>query len=278
MVMHVIRNSTIARGASAWDLAQRAWLTGRLPATPSKPLSDADVEKLKANPRLARELKSAVNPIQRGRRDVAKEREHALKAATRGTPSLSLFDRVKIAFDAMASDLRRVRSLYKDSIPEALKSVVKEHGGKTFSKEQKVPRPLLLAAIPKDKEDKDLSMKTLIKGIKETKAHLDAVRSTSNSRHRPTPKLLASENHIVLQRVINGREEVLEMTFRRAGKVDIYLNGSSKPVGSLWNDDALLTATAFLKGKDIFFHQRKKDVIQQKEYVICQKRSLLSGK
>ena len=178
----------------------------------------------------------------------------------------------------MADDLKAVREIYKTAIPEAFKSVVKEHGGKTFSKEQRLPKPLILAAIPKEKENKDLSMKTLIKGIKDLKQYMDHKKGHEPHRVTHSSQILVSDDHIVLQRVIGGKEEVLEMTFRRAGKVDIHINGKAKPEGSLWNDDALATATAFLKGKDLFFHKRVAENVVPKESVICQKRSLLAGK
>ena len=167
--------------------------------------------------------------------------------------SLSVYRATLAIFKGIGDELAKVRRHYYKKIHEAVQLVADQHAGKTFTRDKKTPAALLLASVPKGKESKDLTMVTLVQEI------------DSFARRAPECKgdAKVTRDHIFLVREKDGKTETLELTFRRPGKVDIFRDGRSKSAGSAWNDDALVLAKAFLKGKNISFSREP-----AKEYVV----------
>lgn len=188
------------------------------------------------------------------RKDFATARTEFKELAALGSKGkASLYQKTLMIFKGIGDELAKVRRYYYKKMHGAVQSIADQHAGKTFTRDNKTPPALLLASVPKGKEKKDLSMSTLVKAI------------DSYARFAPDCKGTAqvTSDHILLVREKDGKTETLELTFRRPGKVDIFRNGQSKFAGSVWNDDALLLAQAFLKGKNIILSREP-----AKEYVV----------
>lgn len=139
----------------------------------------------------------------------------------------------------------QIKRITERVVMSAAASVRDEYRGRTFTRDADTPKELLLISVPAEKVGKVLSFDSLRMTI-DTRA-LGAKAKCDISR---------GEGRIILERVKDGVIEQLEFSYKRAGKVDVYLNGERR--GSMWNDDALDLSDAFVAGRAIPLEKRKK--------------------
>jgi hypothetical protein len=176
------------------------------------------------------------------------EYRHEATANTRpGDVVTSFFKSALRSFKCVQVEITSMADHFNRWITPALNELAKRFEGKVFKKTASTPRAILRASVPKGKENKDLSFSTLANEIRALPLKASPLR----------PQLVLEGNQILLCRTKNGITETLELAFRRPGKVDLYLNGSPKSMGNLWNDDALLAAKAFLSGKNFSLSKRE---------------------
>lgn len=265
----------------AWGEVLKAWDALKLPGTDSCPLSGSDVARLPELHEIDKRVKSAVSTVRAARRSLFEFRESAAaKADIEHRKEISgkrvisvekprpLLTKLLTIFEAVGFNVSNVRRAYNQEIPDNVKDVVKSYGGKSFTKTPNTPSALLLASVPKGKEKADLSIATLVKGVDAIVAKLKDPGDRYCHTMKHDFRVIRSENHIILYRELNGVEQSIEMSFRRANKVDIFINGKPTPSGSLYNDDALKTAEAFLKGKKMNFTGGVGRPQKFKEYVV----------
>jgi hypothetical protein len=270
MVMQIREQGRTRKIEGAWQSVVSAWEERQKPTASSKQLSKEDIRHIRAKDisQGVGEVRSARSNLFRWRNHHNQEAQLASKDREGKSVPLSLLDRVLKIFQNVSFEVSNARIKYNREVGEQLKSLVEQHGGKTFTRKEDTPTLLLLASVPKGKENTDLSMKTLINKIDDLKEKLESAEGKRSDQCKHAFRVYRSPDHIVLYRVVDGKEETIEMSFRRAGKVDIFLNGSPKPQGSQWNDDAFRTAEAFLKGKDVTFTMRGKAEQKQAQYVV----------
>ena len=270
MVMQIRAQGQTQKIEGAWSAVVSEWQGRQKPTAVSTQLSPDEIAQIRA-----KDISQGVDQVRSARTNLFRWRnrhnqEAQLESKDRAGNSvpLSLLDRVLRIFQNVSFEVSNARIKYNREVGEQLKSIIEQHGGKSFTRTSGTPPVLLLASVPKGKEKKDLSMKTLIKKIDDLKERLEEGKGKRPDENKHASRVYRTQDHIVLYRVVNGKEETIEMSFRRAGKVDIFLNGSAKPQGSQWNDDAFRTAEAFLKGKDVTFTMRGKAEQKQDTYVV----------
>ncbi len=157
------------------------------------------------------------------------------------------------ALDRDISDkIGQIKRITERVVMSAAAPIREDFRGRTFIKDADTPKELLLISVPAEKAGKILSFDSLRMTI-DTRA-LGAKTKCDISR---------GEGRIILERVKGGMIEQLEFAFKRAGKVDVYVNGERR--GSMWNDDALDLSDAFVAGRDIPLEKRKKS----EQYTVC---------
>jgi hypothetical protein len=288
-----MERSTSSRGRSsdrAWKAVVSDWESVRGPKGDPRALSGSDIVRISGLAELDKRVKSAVSSIRSARRSLFSFREHfAEEADLKNKPDIDgkriisaekrrpLLARLLGIFDGVAFNVSNVRKSYNEAVPENVKEVVRRFGGKTFTRDAKTPSALLLASVPKGKEGKDLSIKTLMSGVDNIVAQLESGKLKYSGTARHEFRVVRSDNHIVLYRELDGVEQSIEMSFRRANKVDIFINGKATPSGSLYNDDALKTAEAFLRGKRLNFKAGTAQRQRFNEYVVVKDVEALRG-
>jgi hypothetical protein len=151
--------------------------------------------------------------------------------------SLELADLKRVVERVLFPSLQDLRDLFR---------------GKTFEKTAETPKALLLVSIPTEKVGKILSF--------------DEFRAATQIRVRKNSGIKTvdgGDGRIILIRTIAGQEECLEFSYRRPGKVDIYLDG--KRQGGMWTDDAYAVVRAFSRGQELTFKKQKRFT----EYTVC---------
>jgi hypothetical protein len=288
-----MERSTSSRGRSsdrAWKAVVSDWESVRGPKGDPRALSGSDIVRITGLEELDKRVKSAVSSIRSARRSLFSFREHfAQEADLKNKPDIDgkriisaekrrpLLARLLGIFDGVAFNVSNVRKSYNEAVPENVKEIVRKFGGKTFTRDEKTPSALLLAAVPKGKEGKDLSIKTLMSGVDNLVAQLESGKLKYSGTARHEFRVVRSDNHLVLYRELDGVEQSIEMSFRRANKVDIFINGKATPNGSLYNDDALKTAEAFLRGKRLNFKGGTGQRQRFSEYVVVKDVEALRG-
>ncbi len=265
----------------AWKAVVSDWESVKGPKGDPRALTGSDIVRISTLKELDNRVKSAVSTVRSARHSLfsfrahfAREAELTNKADVDGKRIITvekrrpLLVRLLGIFDGVAFNLSNVRKSYNDAVPENVKEIVKRFGGKTFTRDAKTPSSLLLASVPKGKEGKDLSLKTLMSGVDKLVQTLETAKVRYPEKMRHEFKVVRSDNHIILYRELDGVEQSIEMSFRRANKVDIFINGRATPSGSLYNDDALKTAEAFLKGKKMNFKGGTGKSQRFSEYVV----------
>jgi hypothetical protein len=160
-----------------------------------------------------------------------------------------LIAKITSAFDRSAAAMRerldgevseRVRELKQFSdakIAPVVREIQRAYGGETFVRTKETPKALLLAAVPTEKVGKVVSFNQLV-------AHVSAI-SQPNLAVREI-----SEGRLQMIRLNSaGKQERLEFSFRREGKVDIILNG--QVLGPAWTDAAMKMAKRFAVGGEM---------------------------
>jgi hypothetical protein len=154
---------------------------------------------------------------------------------------------------AISDNVSELKRLTERVVVPALTSIREEYRGRTFTRDADTSKALLLVSVPTEKVGKMLSF--------------DSLRISVDARaigSKATCDISRGEGRIVLQRTgNNGEREQLEFSYKRPGKVDVYLNGQRR--GSMWNDDALDLCDAFQAGRAIPLEKRMRST----EYTVC---------
>ena len=265
----------------AWSSVLSEWESLQAPKKDPRALSGSDITRISQLKELDQRVKTAVSTVKSARTSLFEFRQVAAQKAElenrqeiNGKRIISiekprpLLSKLLSIFEGVAFNVRNVRRAYNQAVPENVKQVVDSFGGKSFTRTDKTPSALLLASVPKGKEDKDLTLKTLLKGVDGIVEKLKDPKNPLSRGIKHEFRVIRSDNHIVLYREIDGVEQSIEMSFRRANKVDIFINGKPTPCGSLYNDDALKAAEAFLKGKKLNFKGGVGQTERFTEYVV----------
>jgi len=289
MAQHTSHQRKGVPGDRAWRDVVDAWEQPKTPAIDPRALTSSDLAKLPKFKSLDSLLKAGVSKLKSARESLfsfravfrierGMDREAGSNGGTthRGAERRPLLRQLKRIFEGVSFNVSNVRKSYNEVIPEKMKAVVDTFGGKTFKRDAKTPNLLLLASIPKEKEHKDLSIKTLMLGVDELVEKFERAKASHPERFKHEFRVMRNQHHLVLYRVVDGVEQSIEMSFRRANKVDIFIDGSEKPNGSLYNDDALRTAEAFLKGKTMNYNKRSERP-RYTEYVVVNDLNKLRG-
>lgn len=171
----------------------------------------------------------------------------AANAASTPTERATKFER------AISDNVSELKRITERVVVPALTSIREEYRGRTFTRDTDTPKALLMVSVPTEKVDKMLSF--------------DSLRISVDTRaigSKATCDISRGEGRIVLERKgSDGAVEQLEFSYKRPGKVDVYLNGHRR--GSMWNDDALELSDAFLAGRAIPLEKRQRST----EYTVC---------
>jgi predicted DNA-binding transcriptional regulator len=154
------------------------------------------------------------------------------------TPTYSPAERINQVERSISESIGELKRITEHVVVPALSEVREEFRGRTFVRDDKTPKALLMVSVPSEKLDKFLSFDAL-------KITIDARRSDPNF----VRELPRGDGRIVLERSVNGAKQQIELSYKRPGKVDVYVNGERR--GSMWNDDALDLAEAFIAGRSI---------------------------
>lgn len=154
---------------------------------------------------------------------------------------------------AISDSVSEVKRITEHVVVPALTSIREEYRGRTFTRDEDTPKALLMVSVPTEKIGKMLSFGSLRISV-----------DTRAIGSKATCDISRGEGRIVLERKgDDGTVEQLEFSYKRPGKVDVYLNGHRR--GSMWNDDALELSDAFLAGRAIPLEKRQRST----EYTIC---------
>ncbi len=169
------------------------------------------------------------------------------------SPATSKTARQAASLDQAVSDkVSQIKRITERVVTPTLAPIRDEYRGRTFTRDAETPKELLLISVPSEKAGKVLSF--------------DSLRITIDTRaigSKARCDISRGDGRIVLERVRDGVREQLEFSYKRAGKVDVYLNGERR--GSMWNDDVLNLADAFLADRAIPLERRKKS----EHYTVC---------
>ena len=147
-------------------------------------------------------------------------------------------ERINQVEQSISDSVGELKRITEHVVVPALSEVREEFRGRSFVRDDKTPKALLMVSVPSEKLGKFLSFDAL-------RITIDARRSDPNSI-RELPR---GDGRIVLERTANGTKQQIEFAYKRPGKVDVYVNGERR--GSMWNDDALDLAEAFIAGRAI---------------------------
>jgi hypothetical protein len=269
MVTHSTQKNNRSLGDRAWRAVVSDWEHVKGSTIDPRSLTKSDLSQLSRFKDLDALVKAGVSKLKSAREalfsfralfkieaGLDREARPREKKTDRSHLQRPLLHQLKKIFEGVSFNVSNVRKSYNDIIPDKMKDIVDAFGGKTFKRDSKTPNLLMLASVPKEKENKDLSIKTLMNGVDSFVEKLEEAKKKYPEKFKHEFKVMRSEHHLVLYRVINGVEQSIEMSFRRANKVDIFIDGNDKPSGSLYNDDALKTAEAFLRGKNMNYRKR----------------------
>lgn len=167
------------------------------------------------------------------------------------TQSRSPTERINQVEQSISDSVGELKRITEHVVVPALSEVREEFRGRTFVRDDKTPKALLMVSVPSEKVGKSLSFD----GLRIT---IDARRSDPNS----VRELPRGDGRIVLERSVNGDKQEIEFAYKRPGKVDIYVNGQRR--GSMWNDDAIDLAEAFIAGRAIPLVKRERS----REYTV----------
>jgi hypothetical protein len=216
-----------------------------------------------------KDVSSAINSLER-QRDAVEDMRLSLRALTAfvvvgvwnrttswlrwsSSEASATAQKRAIALDRDISEkVGQIKRITERVVMSAAAPIREDFRGRTFTKDADTPKELLLISVPTEKAGKILSFDSLRMTI-DTRA-LGAKTKCDISR---------GEGRIILERVKDGMIEQLELAFKRAGKVDVYVNGERR--GSMWNDDALDLSDAFVAGRAIPLEKRKKS----DQYTVC---------
>ena len=167
------------------------------------------------------------------------------------TPSHSPTERINLVESSISDSVGELKRITENVVVSALSGIREEFRGRTFVRDDKTPKALLMVSVPSEKVDKFLSFDAL-------KITIDARRSDP-SLIRELPR---GDGRIVLERSINGSKQQIEFAYKKPGKVEVYVNGERR--GSMWNDDALELTDAFIAGRSIPLVRRERS----REYTV----------
>lgn len=149
-------------------------------------------------------------------------------------------EQIDRAISAKVADLKRITERV---VMPSIAVIREEYRGRTFTRDANTPKALLHVSVPEEKVGTIVSFDSF-------RLTVDTRSSGSNA----TCDLSRGEGRIVLERIKNGVREQLEFSYKRPGKVDVYVNGERR--GAMWNDDALTVADAFAAGRSIPLEKR----------------------
>ena len=167
------------------------------------------------------------------------------------TPNHSPTERINQVESSISDSVGELKRITENVVVSALSGIREEFRGRTFVRDDKTPKALLMVAVPSEKVDKFLSFDAL-------KITID-VRRSDPSLIRELPR---GDGRIVLERSINGSKQQIEFAYKKPGKVEVYVNGERR--GSMWNDDALELTDAFIAGRSIPLVRRERS----REYTV----------
>lgn len=145
----------------------------------------------------------------------------------------------------ISAELSELRKVIERVIVPSLAGVREIFRGRTFKKTAETPKALLLVSIPTEKVGKIFSF--------------DVLRTVTRARTQRSTlakTVDGGDGRIILVRTLHGKEECLEFSYLRPGKVDVYLDG--KRQGGMWTDDAYNVVRAFSRGQELTFKKQKR--------------------
>lgn len=152
---------------------------------------------------------------------------------------------------AISRQVSALKEHHERELKPIVDAVRKKFQGRTFVPGGDTPAVLSLAAVPKAKLGKVISMEALVSGV-------TALVRNYRVDYVTLAKDLGPDRVAISRLNSMGVKESLEFSFRRPGKVDVVLNG--KVVGNLWNDDAMKAAELFAQGRGFAMQRKKAEV------------------
>ena len=142
----------------------------------------------------------------------------------------------------LAANITQIKLFTEKVIQPKVDKIRQNFQGKTFTRTDNTPRPLVLAGVPSEKVGKIPAHATLLSHLAE---HIEKLKSP-NVR---VTAAYADESLTITRITKNGDKETLRISYRRPGKVDVEVSGpDGMQLGSLWNDDALKMGKCFAAG------------------------------
>jgi hypothetical protein len=158
----------------------------------------------------------------------------------------------------IGENITKLKELINEKVQPTIEDIRREHHGKTFRRTKDTPEPLILAAIPTEKIGKVPSHVKLMIDIE------NHIASAEDSPARVVKSTLG-QRMVITRFNKNNEEEILEISYRREGKVDVTVtNKNGVTEKSLWNDDAERLAKAFVDGKTFRF-----EATRYKDYTVA---------
>lgn len=268
--------SNKSRAQNTYQYAAKQDINGTLPQRIDRDYSGSRPKSFELQPAEMREIERRVMPV-KGALDSLERQHKAIEDQRLGRRSFSSFfvvglwtralswltwgihdvasSRPQLAMQkerCISDSVTQLKNITERVVVPELAPIRNEYRGRTFTRTDKTSKALLLISVPTEKIGKIPSFDTL--------------RVTINARaqgERAICNLAHGEGRILLTREHDGATEHLELSYQKPGKVDVYVNGTRR--GSMWNDDAVDLADAFLAGRDCPLTKRQKS----KQYTIC---------
>lgn len=142
----------------------------------------------------------------------------------------------------LAANITQIKLFTEKVIQPKVDKIRQKYEGKTFTRTENTPRPLVLAGVPSEKVGKIPAHTTLLSHLAE---HIEKLKSP----HVRVTAACVDESLTITRITKNGDKEPLRISYRRPGKVDVEMSGpDGMQLGSLWNDDALKMGKCFAAG------------------------------
>ena len=149
--------------------------------------------------------------------------------------------------EEISENVSKLKRLVEGTIQPTIDEIRQQNHGRTFVRTSNTPKPLILAAIPTEKVGKIPNHIDLMIRI------VNHIGSSENSGVRIIQSKIG-ERMVISRLNGNNEEELLEISYRRQGKVDVTVTSKTGVIAtSVWNDDAERLATTFAAGQKFRF-------------------------
>lgn len=142
----------------------------------------------------------------------------------------------------LAANIKQIKLFTEKVIQPKVDKIRQNYQGKTFTRTENTPRPLVLAGVPSEKVGKIPAHATLLSHLADHVKKLNSPDVWVTAAH--------ADESLTLTRITkNGEKETLRISYRRPGKVDVEMSSpDGMQLGSFWNDDALKMGKCFAAG------------------------------